>query len=288
MTFIQTPEEPWSDAEEWAWQEIRAGRVADFNASEGREKPLDPTKSKGWRKKRKLRSKFLKQILFRQPYRSEIPVEGVRIVGAWFPEGVELEYCRLSHQLWLENCRFERPVELLGLQIDGWFSLRGSAVDEQSTDTLSLSLDRAKIAGGVNLDSVTFGGKLDMTGLEVGKDLWMGEGAMFKDVFLTAAKVGGQYNLSSAKVDGKLNMNSLNVGQHLLMGEGATFKDVELIGAKVGTQLNLDKATVDGKLNMNGLDVGQSLLMREGATFKDMKLTGAKVGGQLNLDKATF
>ena len=109
------PEEPWSEPEKWVWQEICAGRIADFNAREGRQDmPLKPTTSQGWSEERKLRSDFLKQILLRQPYSSEIPAEGIRIAGAWFAEAVQLNHGRLARHLWLENCRFEGPVKLEG------------------------------------------------------------------------------------------------------------------------------------------------------------------------------
>src|SRR4029453_2815681 len=83
---IPPPGPGWSEPEQWAWEEIRAGRIADFNAREGE---LDPRKPDGWDGKRKLSPEFLKELLFRDPYRSAIPIEGVRIIGAWFAEPVD-------------------------------------------------------------------------------------------------------------------------------------------------------------------------------------------------------
>jgi hypothetical protein len=118
------PEEQWSEPEKWAWQEIRAGRMADFNARERRlDAPLDPTSSQGWGEDRKIRSDFLRQIVLRPPHRGQIPADGVRILGAWLPEGLELDHGRLACQFWLRECRFEGPANLEGLLIDAWFSL---------------------------------------------------------------------------------------------------------------------------------------------------------------------
>src|SRR5215510_15770157 len=90
-------EKQWSEPEKWVWQEILAGRIADFNARVGsQDTPLKPTTSQGWGEERQLRSDFLKQILLRQPYISEIPAEGVRIDGAGFAEAVELGHGRLA------------------------------------------------------------------------------------------------------------------------------------------------------------------------------------------------
>src|SRR5262245_41493736 len=170
------PEEQWSEPEKWVWQEIHAGRIADFNVREGRQDtPLEPTKSQGWGEERKLRSDFLKHILLRQPYSAEIPSEGVRIIGACFPEGVELSHGRLAHQLWLENCRIERPSDLQDLQIEGWFCLESSTFAGQEAGATSLNLNGAKIAGHVSFKLATF-----------------------KDVDLTGAKIGGQLTLRGA------------------------------------------------------------------------------------------
>jgi hypothetical protein len=266
MTLIQMSEKQWSEPEKWVWQEICSGRTADFNARGGRQDtPLEPTTSQDWGDDRKLSSNFLKQILLRQPCSAEIPVEGARIVGAWFFEGIDLGHGRLARQLWLEHCRFEGTANLDGLQIDGWFSLEGSTFIQQGADTKSLQINGATINGHVSF-SLT----------------------KFKDMDLTGTKVGGQLSLDGATFDGKLEMNGLEVGRHLFMGKGAKFKEVDLANAKVGGQLNLDGATFDGKLNMNGLEVGSHLFMGKGAKFKEVDLANAKVGGQLNLDGATF
>ncbi len=99
-----SPPEDWSEAETWAWAEIRAGRTADFNARFG---PLDPKTPKGWDDTRKLGQSFLETILLDDPYRSAIPRQGVRILGAWFPEPIDLAHARVEHQLWLHRSRFD-------------------------------------------------------------------------------------------------------------------------------------------------------------------------------------
>lgn len=250
-------EERWTEPEKWVWQEIRAGRIADFNARDG-ERALDPSTSQGWSEMRKLSADFLVQILLRKPNSAEIPEEGVRIMGAWFAEAVDLSAARLARSLWLDKCRFEGPVALSALQIQGLLSLDGSSFD----------------------------GKLHMDGVEVVQQLLMQQGAKFKEVDLANAKIGGLISLMGATVDGRLDMSGLNLAQHLFMRGGTRFKEVDLTSAKIGGQISLVGATVDGKLNMNGLDVAQHVLMR-GAKFKDVDLTNAKVGDQLNFNGST-
>jgi hypothetical protein len=288
MKHIRIPEEQWLESEKWMWQEIRAGRIADFNERDGRkDNPLDSAISKSWGEDRKLRPDILKQILIRPPYNTEIPSEGVRIAGALITEEVGLEHCRIACHLRLENCRFEKPVKMKGLQIDGWFSLKSSTFASQGTSATTVDFSGAKITGQFDLENITVEGTLNMNGLEVDQSLFMNGGSKYRDVDLTGAKVGRQFALDGSNIDGKLNMNSLEVAQHLLMRDNAKFKDIDLIGAKIGGQLSLIGSIVEGKLNINRFEVGQSLHLSDNAKFKDVDIIGGNVYGQINLDGAT-
>src|SRR4051794_12449912 len=86
--------------EEWAWSKICVGEIADFNAK--LQKTLDPAKPEDWGDERKISAGFLRKLFVEKA--SEIPFEGVRIIGAFFPEGVRLEHGRLHRQLWLDQC----------------------------------------------------------------------------------------------------------------------------------------------------------------------------------------
>jgi uncharacterized protein YjbI with pentapeptide repeats len=298
----------WSEAEQWAWDEIRAGRIADFNTLDGN---LDPRKPDGWDNKRKVSPTFLKEILFREPYRSGIPVEGVRIIGAWFPEPVDLAHGHLNRQLWLDECRFEEAADLTNLHVDGWLSLVGSAfvAKQQGIGLISLNLFAVRVGDVLAIDGATVAGALNMNGLEVenllirgpnvsfqdvnltgakigGHLLMHGPDASFRDVDLSGAKIGGQFTLEGTSVAGTLNMNSLEVGQHL-SGAGATFQYVDLIGAKVGGTLNMHDAHVAGMLGLGGLEVkGDIFMSGSEATFRDVDLRSAKVGRQLDREDA--
>ncbi len=154
----------WSEAETWAGGQIRAGRTADFNARCG---PLDPKDPKGWDDRRKLGQAFLETLLLDDPYRSAIPRRGVRILGAWFPEPIDLINARVEHELWLDHSRFEAMVDLSSMKIREPLSLRGSR----------------------------FGATLNMDNLQVDGSLVMRDGAEFAEVILRSAKVGVQLSM---------------------------------------------------------------------------------------------
>jgi uncharacterized protein YjbI with pentapeptide repeats len=306
-------QDKWSEPEKWVWQEIRAGRAADFNAHEGRaDRPLDPKDPPGWGDARRLRSDFLGQIL-RQPHSAEIPAQGVRIVGAWLDEAVDLAYGRLAWQLWLERCRFEQPANFAGLQVDGWFSLEGSAFAQEHAGVPSVNLNGADIAGHVslsgarlngveltgaklggmlNFDAATSGGEISMSGIVVEQNVFFRK-ATLNDVDIGSARISGNLEFEDATLNGALRMNGLRIARTLRIRKSdearqeqlpiARFKAVELISAKIDGDLELTDAALDGELNMDSLVVDGHGYMR-GSTFNSkVSLVFARIGRNLDL-----
>ena len=290
------PQQGWSEAENWVWERIRGGEIADFHARLGKR---NPNAAEGWDDARRLSTAFLRRIFSDRSLRDDIPSEGVRIIGAWFPDGLAFPHGRLHEQLWLDDCRFGREVDLSFCTIQGVLSFEGSAIPEAAPSAPALALTGSRISDLLNLSRATITGKLDIAGLQVGADLLMTgsveEPARFAEVDLTSAEVKGRLSLEGATVTGKLGMNGLRVGQSLFL-EGsaeqpARFAAVDLTGAAVGGQLSLNGATVTGKLGMNGLRVGQSLFLEgsaeQPAGFAEVDLTSAEVKGRLSLEGAT-
>ena len=78
------PIKSWTPQEKWVWKQVCEGKIANFNRAEGYSGKLDPKTSEKWPEKRVLRSAFLETILLHEPYRSALPRQCVRIIGAWF------------------------------------------------------------------------------------------------------------------------------------------------------------------------------------------------------------
>jgi cytoskeletal protein CcmA (bactofilin family) len=303
------PYEAWSGAEKWAWTEICEGRIADFNRRYELAEQLDPNKPDGWddeTRDRQLSPAFLETVLLHEPWRSTIPRQGVRIVGALFSDALDLAHARLHRQLWLEYCVLESAVNATGLRVDGWFSLEGSStvgIDLSASDIRGhVSLSQATFKGDVDLRSANVSGHLSMIGsafedtvdmdsLKVAGSLFMRDGATFKgEVNLGSARVNGELSMAGSTFEGVVNMSSLEVASHLFMHDKAAFKgDVILRGAKVGGQLEMEGSSFEGVVNMDSLEVAGSLFMRDKAAFKgDVTLISAKVGGQLAMAGSAF
>src|ERR687895_1265410 len=83
----QTPANPaWMPQEQWVWEHICVGKIADFNSAKDYGDKLDPKRREGWPANRIIRPGFLETILLYEPYRSALPHQGVRLNGAWITE----------------------------------------------------------------------------------------------------------------------------------------------------------------------------------------------------------
>jgi hypothetical protein len=274
------PRDTWTKPESWAWQRICVGETADFNARTG--VTLDPRNLEGWSGDRTLSSGFLKTILLYDPYRGALTHKGVRIVGGWFREPIDLENARIHVELKLDGSRFDQPLSFRSMRTEGLLSLFGSK----------------------------FSGKLNMDKIAVGEDLFMDGDAEFQDVDLTGAEIGGQISAAGSKFKGKLNMESVEVGQFLLMYGGAEFEDVNIRSAKIGGQISMVGSTFVRRLDMESAEIGRSVfamgttfergaawslifakihsnLDLSGATMSDLDLTGTRIEGELSLGRTT-
>ena len=288
------PPEQWSAAEQFVWEKTCAGEEADFNSREN--KGLDPKSPDGWDESRRISSEFLETILFEKPFREEVTRKGVRIIGAYFSDEIDLEDGHLPWALGLQYSRFENGLNMGGLHADRQVSLDGSVVKGKlNLGAASIGnalfmrkatfeeamLRGAQITGQLSMIGATVKGTLDMASISIDNDLLMG-GATFEKVMLRGAQIEGQLAMNSARVKGMLIMDSVSIGGALLMAEGATFKKVMLRGAQIEGQLAMRDATVTDTLDMASASIGGSILM-DCATFAEVMLRGAQIGDQLSL-----
>ncbi len=114
-----------SRPENWFWIQVKRGNIADFNELYG---SLDPKSAEGWTEDRRIGSACLETILLYDHFRKTITHKGVQIVGAWFPEPVDLTNFALDQQLRIEESRFEFGVSLANLKGKSIISFDGSKI----------------------------------------------------------------------------------------------------------------------------------------------------------------
>ena len=281
------PVETWTEPEEWVWEQVCVGAVADFNARDREQNPglpsdwrLDPTKPEGWTVGRTLSSGFLETILLHEPYRGSLKRQGVRITGAYFTVPVDLTGAQVSHDLTLAFSRFEQPVDLSEAETSERVIFDGSLFAQ------SVDLRRARVGGLLAMIGSTFNGPLHMNDLDVALSIFMRGGAQFKDVDLGGARVGTQLSMTGSIFMDRLDMHSLWVKASLYMNS-AQFNEVNLENARVDGPMEMFHSTFARPLIMNNLQVKANLYM-DGAQFNEVALRGARVGGLLNMAGSTF
>jgi hypothetical protein len=293
----------WMSQEQWVWGRVCRGEIADFNHAEYNGGQLDPKKAEGWSPNRVLSPGFLERILLHEPYRSALPHQGVRIVGGWFKEPLNLSNATLAQVLRLESSRFDADVKFIDFRSPYIISLDNSAFTGQldmeglqAGSSLSMNganfskvkLASAHIKGTLQMDSSVFTGDLDMDNLKVGGHLSMQDKTRFGVVILRGAKIDGALDMTGAVFASTLNMNSLKVGSHLFMRNEVHFDEVDLRGARIGGALDMDGSTFIKTLNMDSLKAGITLSMRKKARFSKVILRNAHVEGPILMTSSTF
>ena len=290
------PEQEWSEAEHFVWEKTRAGEAADFNSREN--KRLDPKSPDGWDDSRRISSEFLETILFEKPFREVVTRKGVRILGAYFPEEIDLEDGHLPWLLGLHDSRFENGPNMNGLQAERRVSLKGSVVKGKLdlkaasiSDALLMNdatfaevdLRTAQIKGRLVMSGARVTGRLIMDSASIGGALLMPY-ATFAKVDLRGAQIKGQLAMIGATVKSTLIMDSVLIGGALLMAS-ATLKEAHLRAAQIKSQLSMRCITITGKLDLGAASTGSHLLM-DGATLSEVDLRGAQIKDQLVMSGA--
>ena len=249
----------WNPSERWAWQQICQGRTADFDAAFGtQESSGRQTEERFLDTRRKLTAGFLRALLAREPYRSAVPPEGVRIKGAIFQEDVILRDAVLAHVLGIFDSKFLGKLEMNRLRTQTSVAFTGSTFEKE-----------------LSLDSATIGGDLNMTGGD------------FSEIILKTAEIRGGLSMTGSHVTGRLNMDGSSVSGSLFLRD-ATFTDVDLTQVTIGRQLSTRGSTFKGKLNMGSLATGSHVFMNQKSSFADVEMQDARIGGHLNLSGAEF
>jgi hypothetical protein len=314
--------------EDWAWTQIRADKLADFNAKLGRQ--LDTHDKTGWDDPcRQISPEFLVKLVTDPKFRDQVPQHGARLRGAHVNGTIDLSQIDAKPELWIDASRIDGDLYLSDSHWHQLLSLRGTTItgnlsaERLRADSDVFIDDHAAVGGNVDLagaklgtlaaDSVTVGGAANLESADVTGTLFMNNHATFTGkVDLTAAKIGGGLVMETSSFANPVDLNSLTVGKSLDMSDHTTFGGaVNLAGAKVGDNLDMETSSFAGEVNLVGakvgdvlemqgasfskdvdasrLNVGGSLFMSRNATFGgDINLVGAKIGSNLEMQTSSF
>ena len=287
----------WDEPEKWAWWEICAGLEADFNSDRRAKKlnpqnpraeVLDPNNPNKWSYdnrwseentwadgRRTLRSSFLKTILLHEPFRSAVPHLGIRIVGAYFKDEIDLRSASIERPLALENSFFKslvlmrrlttpKFVSFSGSRFDNWIAMDSASIGGDLfmniAGFLRVNLEKIKVGGHLHMKNSIFDGELDLSYASIGGDLSMSQVNFkhaYSKVYLYAARINGTLTMSYSKFEGMVDMSSTSIGRDLHMWNVRFDEPTNLSSITVGSDLDVRGA------RLRGLDLTDARIKRD-------------------------
>jgi len=303
-----------SEAERRLWDAFPRGEVVDLGGGDPTAEGFDPN---AWGDDRRVRGEVITRLLLgareREPgYVARIALIGARVIGP-----IDLSGGHTEHELTLDRCWIDQPVNLInsssstvlisrsrlprlvgfGWRVSGSVSLIGSrCVDE-------VRLAGAHITGQLVLAGATLTNAgapaLTADGLTVGGGMFCDDGfAANGEIRLAGASITGPLVFTGAVLahpdETALNGDGLTVNGDAFLNDGFTaVGEIRLGGAHITGQLVLTNATLSNPdrrtLFAERLTVDSGMLCRSGFTsVGEIRLLSARVAGQLSFAGATL
>ena len=296
-------------AEEWAWNAICLGQIADMRyapdgSSDGKEcspAAIERT-DEAVPGNRKLRPEFLELILGHEPWASvprhpQVFLRCALVSGNINLDGHEIALAFTFHQSKIDGqfsllgTMFKRTLNLAGSTVTGLLNADGIEVGgnlflRDGAAFASIDLLSARVTKNVEFIGSTVTGSLNASSLKVGDNLHM-NGSGFAEILLPNAEIAGNMAFDGSTVTGLLNADGIEVDGSVFLRHGAKFAGIRLLGARVATNVEFIGSTVTGLLNADNLKVGGSLFLRDNVEFAEIDLLGARIAGNAEFGGST-
>jgi hypothetical protein len=173
----------------------------------------------------------------------------------------------------------------LGGQLDmsnAHFMSRPKPGDTEESFT-AFDFSNTEIEGLLTMTGIEITGNLDLSGLQVHRDLYIGDGAKIKEIDMTGAEISGQMHVSGAAISEMLEMNGVIIHGDLFIRDDVVSREISLVGVKIDGQLDITKTKVHGLFDMDSIVVGTDLFIKRGIEFGELNIIGGTIGGNLDL-----
>lgn len=246
-TSSEAADDPaWNACDKWVWHCIRQGGEANLFAKECAE--LRSDRSRELRRVYKyapftdpdtysetngLSKNFVYDILTKSQYANILPASGIRIVGGYFAEAVNLENVSTDKNLVFDQSIFKKGVRLTNFRSDRNFSLDGSNVRG------AFYLKRANLGGTLFFEEAVFD-LLDASDARFAASV-DGPGSVFNAPFrLDRVRVEGKVSLIRARLT-ELTAFDTEIGSKLELRHADVRGRIDLTGAKVSGDVRMQR-----------------------------------------------
>ena len=229
----------WTEPEKWAWEKICEGQDANFHSKWSYDYDYICGDDYRWLDRRRtLSSSFLKIILLHEPFRSAIPYRGVRIVGAYFPDRIDLSDASIERPLELHDSLFKSPVVMRRLKTPTIIAFSGSKF-ERTLDMGSASIGGSLLMGGEEESKTDFEEDVNLSRAKIGGWLDMGNSTFKGELYMTAASIEDELLMQNAIFEKPAKLVFLSVGSNL-DAKDANLRELDLTGARIEGDLRLE------------------------------------------------
>jgi hypothetical protein len=321
--MADVPADPgWTGAEAWAWQQIAAGRPADFDA-QCHASPDPKSDDAAWSDPcRTVRGTMLEQILTRPPWRDALRHQGLRMAGVRLPGGLDLTNAHVASAVILTRSRIEGDVLLARTRLDSLFALDGSVITgaiegtgllTESDFSLSdgrqlvpspgsigaveahgtVTLRNARIKGSVFLNASHFQQVVDVRGAHIDED-FQTSGAKFeadaqkRSVWGGSMLIGGKLSINATQFAGNVLFPDSTIGGLVDASDSKFGGTLNLVDSHVAGDVFLDKVQSTGAITIYGLQVGGYVSLTHAHCSGPLQAFNARVAGDISVKDSQF
>lgn len=254
---------------------------------------------------REVRADLIRALLLGGEGIPKMHEKGIRLSGAWISGILDLEGCRIPHDIGLLDCRFEATPVLRSAMVDT-VSFDGSVLPGLAADRVDLRGDlllrAAQVGGPIALRGARIGGDFAMDGAELAhaddralsaERIAIRGGALFRgtrvqgSIALPGARIGGDLDFVGAHLerhDGPaIEADAVQVNGDLILRRIEATGRVTAVSAKIDGDADASGAGIwapgEIALNLNRSEVGGAFFLRDGAVIDGaLSLMGATLG----------
>jgi hypothetical protein len=225
----------WSEQEKWAWGQICAGEVADFNQRE--KQTRDPHGPEPWPADRIVTAKFIRALFSDEHFRNALPRQGVRLSGVRFAEKLDLDNLVVRVPLIVESSRFEKGISVSDLNSNNRISFQNAEINGDFTGY-------SATMGRLELPCSNVSGQVWLTLAKIRGYVWIEQTHVSKATIADLIEVDGHVIFQNSTFDDKLQMRYSRISASVYLNE-SVFDRVDLTGTKISGELQAGNNDAD-------------------------------------------